>query len=260
MKATYVTQTFPRHFHDGFGFGVIEQGALEFQYRGEKLVASKGCINLVNPGEVHTGQAASDQGWTYRMFYVAADLLTGLASQMADKPQQIPFFRPGVIQDPCLAAELHHLHHDLEHGIYSGLETESRFLVLLSDFIHRHAEEAPRSHKPGNETGPLRRVLDFMEHHCGEEISISRLAKIAAMSEFHFIRVFRRALGVTPHACLMQIRTSKARDLIDRGVPLAMAALEAGFTDQSHLTRHFRRLMGFTPGLYSQASGPVSRP
>ena len=62
MHANYVTQSFPRHTQEGFGVGVIERGALEFYYRGENVVASPGVINIVNPGEVHTGHAATDQG------------------------------------------------------------------------------------------------------------------------------------------------------------------------------------------------------
>ena len=73
MQASYQTRTFPRHSHEGFGVGVIEQGALGFYYRGENVVAPAGRINTVNPDEVHTGQSATEHGWTYRMFYLSAD-------------------------------------------------------------------------------------------------------------------------------------------------------------------------------------------
>ena len=66
MHATYVTQSFPRHTHEGFGVGIVERGALGFYYRGENVIALPRVINLVNPGEAHTGHAASKQGWAYR--------------------------------------------------------------------------------------------------------------------------------------------------------------------------------------------------
>ena len=75
LNATYTTHAFTKHYHEGFAIGVIERGALAFSYRGEKLVAPVGQINLVIPGEAHDGHAASDLGWSYRMFYLAPRLL-----------------------------------------------------------------------------------------------------------------------------------------------------------------------------------------
>ncbi|MBN1878220.1 MAG: AraC family ligand binding domain-containing protein [Anaerolineae bacterium] len=69
LRAKYVTQSFPRHTHQRYAIGVIEDGALGFYYRGENVVASRGNINLCIPGEIHTGYSASEAGWVYRMFY-----------------------------------------------------------------------------------------------------------------------------------------------------------------------------------------------
>ena len=75
LHATYINQSFTKHIHDCFAIGVIEQGALKFSYRGEKVVAPSGYINLVIPGEAHDGSAVSNEGWTYRMFYLNPQLL-----------------------------------------------------------------------------------------------------------------------------------------------------------------------------------------
>jgi hypothetical protein len=94
MHACYVTQTFAPHFHEGYCLGIIEKGALGFRYMGENLVAPAGSVNLAVPGAVHTGQAADEAGWTYRMFYLDADLLISAATQMAGKHAPLPF-HPG---------------------------------------------------------------------------------------------------------------------------------------------------------------------
>src|SRR5262245_17061325 len=96
LHARFETHRFPRHTHDGYGFGVIERGALAFRYRGEEVVAAAGAINLVIPDEPHTGHAASDDGWTYRMFYVRADVMAGVHREIAGATAGLPFFRPGV--------------------------------------------------------------------------------------------------------------------------------------------------------------------
>ena len=76
------------------------------------------------------------------------------------------------------------------------------------------------------------------------------LAAAAGLSPYYFIRVFRQAVGLTPHAYLVQLRVETAKRLLDRGQPVVEAALAAGFADQSHLTRHFKRIVGVTPGQY----------
>ncbi len=87
-----------------------------------------------------------------------------------------------------------------------------------------------------------------------EVITVEALAKEAFMSEYHFIRVFREKIGLTPHRFLMQNRIRKAQRLLERGCPLAEVAFAAGFYDQSHFNRQFRYWLGLTPMEYKAAS------
>jgi AraC-like DNA-binding protein len=70
------------------------------------------------------------------------------------------------------------------------------------------------------------------------------------MSAYHLSRVFRRRVGLPPHAYQTQVRIAHAKHLIAAGVPIPQAAQQVGFFDQSHLAYHFRRLLGYTPGAY----------
>ena len=160
LRAHYVTQSFGRHTHDGFGFGVIERGALGFYYRGENVVAPAGQINLVNPDEVHTGHAATKGGWMYRMFYLEADLLERAASEMAGKPTRLPFFDKGVIRDSDLARRIRSLHVALEMGETGLLEAQSRFLDALTQLIARHADSSPVVRPVGREPRAVRHARD----------------------------------------------------------------------------------------------------
>jgi AraC-like DNA-binding protein len=81
-------------------------------------------------------------------------------------------------------------------------------------------------------------------------VTLRALARFAGLSAFHLCRVFREAVGMPPHAYQTQIRVRRAKSLLAAGVPIARAAAEAGFYDQSHLTRHFKRIVGLTPGRY----------
>jgi AraC-like DNA-binding protein len=251
LRARYVTQSFTRHTHEGFAVGVIEQGALGFFYRGENVTATTGSINLANPDEAHTGYAASEEGWTYRMFYVDTDVLRKAASQLAGRSVQIPFFQSGVIHDDHLAGVIRNLHIALEDEPGSTMEKESRFLQMLALLIRRHADAPPAPHHIGREHHTVLKTRHYIEAHYHEDISIRDLASFGNMSPFHFIRVFAKEMGIPPHAYLNQVRVRRARELLARGCSIAATAHEIGFVDQSHLTRHFKRILGITPGQYS---------
>ena len=250
MHATYITQRFARHTHEGFAFGVIEKGALEFSYRGEELIASPGIINLVNPDEPHDGHPATEEGWTYRMFYFDPELFQRAASEIGEKTAGLPFFQDGVIDDPDLASEILSFHIDLSSDIMGRLEMESRLLHMLVRFIRRHADRSFPLKKTGQEHHAVRISKKMLEDLHSTNISLAELASQSRLSPFHLIRVFKTETGLTPHQYLSQIRVRRAEQLIRQGFDLADTAYAVGFSDQSHLNRHFKGITGITPGTY----------
>jgi len=249
LRARRVTHRFPRHTHEGYGFGVIEHGALGFRYRGEELVAPAGTINLVVPDEPHTGQPAVADGWAYRMFYLGADLM-GRAHRALAPAAGLPQFRAGVLRDENLAARLGALHEAIELASAPRLELEIRFVALLKDFIRRHASHRPDGDRSRDAPRELACAREYLREHYADEVRLDHLAAITGLSPWHLARTFARAFGVPPHAYQLQLRVGEARRLLARGQAAADVAAATGFTDQSHLIRHFKRLTGMTPGRY----------
>ena len=250
MHARYVTQTFAPHFHEGYCLGVIERGALGFRYMGENVVAPAGAVNLAVPGEVHTGQAAHESGWTYRMFYLDADLLASAASQMAGKKAPLPFIRDGVLFDPGLARLIHRLHRRMQDPQTALMEKETALLAVLTRMIRQYSRPHPAAVEPGREPGAVDTARDYIHAHHDRDVSVRELAAATGLSPYHFIRIFSRQVGLTPHAYLTQVRVQRAQQRLASGETPVQAAVAAGFFDQSHLTRHFKRIVGVTPGRY----------
>ena len=96
----------------------------------------------------------------------------------------------------------------------------------------------------------IQRALGHIESRFTEAIYLEDLAALAGLSVCRFVTVFRRQVGTTPHRFICHRRIGYAKSLLRDGVPLAQAALEAGFFDQSHLSRHFKNICGTTPGRY----------
>jgi transcriptional regulator GlxA family with amidase domain len=109
------------------------------------------------------------------------------------------------------------------------------------------------------------RVVELIDDELDACLSVDRLADEARLSKYHFSRVFREEIGETPWAYVRRARLRKAKDLLIRGASPAAAAIEAGFFDQSHLTRALRELEGTTPGQFQKeharrtnADGPAT--
>jgi AraC-like DNA-binding protein len=112
-------------------------------------------------------------------------------------------------------------------------------------------EPAPRA--PARSSAAVQRVLQHIEQHLGQPLSLAELAGVADLSVWRFATVFRQQVGKSPHRYICELRVQQAQALMRRGIPPATAASEAGFYDQSHLSRHFKSICGMTPGQYLQS-------
>ena len=248
LRATYIEHTFARHTHEGYAIGVIEAGIEGFRYQGEKHAAPPSSIVIVHPGEVHTGYAVTRSGWTYRMFYPEAHLLQKAASEIADCLQPLPYF-PAIIQDKQLATRLRYLHLRLEESACK-LEKESLFLRTFSQLIGRYAQTPPPVKPVNSEAYAVKLVREYLAANYAENTSLGKLSNLVNLKPLRLLRVFRKAFGLPPHAYLLQVRLIQAKKLLAVGMPIAEVATETGFSDQSHLHRHFKRTVGITPGQY----------
>ena len=101
----------------------------------------------------------------------------------------------------------------------------------------------------------LRRIREYIDHNIEQRISVDLLAGLANLSVCYFVRAFKQSMGVTPHDYLIRQRVERTKQLLsDTDIPLSQIALAAGFADQSHFARRFRRHVGMSPRDYRWAS------
>ncbi|WP_093841678.1 AraC family transcriptional regulator [Streptomyces aidingensis] len=250
MAARFHAHRYAPHAHEEFAVGVTLGGLEVIDYRGGRLYSGPGSIVVLEPGEVHTGGPAGEEGFAYRVAYPPAALLReGVA---AAGP---PHFRQPVIEDGPLAVALHRAYRAAGGGAGAGdaLEHESRLLWLFATLARRHA--VPGTARPPRElSDPAGRLLRHVRDRLAADLlappTLAELAAELGVSRYQLLRAFRRGSGMPPYAWLAQYRVGRARALLAAGHRPAEAAALAGFADQAHLTRWFRRVMGVTPAAY----------
>jgi AraC-like DNA-binding protein len=253
LHATFVTHAFGRHAHDEFAIGIIEQGTQIFSYRGEHRLATIGSVVVIEPDEIHTGHAATDEGYRYRMLYPDPQWIQQARAQIAGRNSSLPHFPAPIVSDASLASAIRDLHRTLERPS-SRLAREVLFLSVLTNLVERYSVDPPTPSPTRPEHAATRLARDFIEGQYADDLSLDALASLVGLSPYHFLRVFRREIGLPPHAYLDQTRVRHAKRLLAEGTAIADVAALTGFADQSHLTRRFKRLVGVTPGQYQRGS------
>jgi AraC-like DNA-binding protein len=244
-----VARPVPRHWHEEYQFCLVQSGPGEMSYRGSNLPTPPASLFMVHPGEVHSNRCYDTFGCSYRTLFVNPELMLQAASDVRLKEMGLPFFPNAVVFDQDVVTQYLRLHFALERPA-SNLERQVLLLDFLAVLIHRFSEERPILRSFGSDIPAVRRACDYLVEHYAENVSLERLARLANLSPFHFNRVFSKQFGMPPHAFQTQIRVSRAKALLRRGLSIAEVTFQTGFFDQSHLCRHFKRLVGVSPGQY----------
>ncbi len=251
LRARFVTHRYGRHAHETYTFGLIEAGVEEFDYGRTLLRAGPGAVALLNPDVVHTGQAATPSGWTYRVLYPQVSVVSSVAAELGAQ-RGTPWFPDTVIYDAATAALLRQAHQAAEHG--DRLASSTLLTAALTRLLRAHSAAPSSDGHPTPSRSPtsVQAVRDLLPQRLADPPSLAELAALTGLSQFALLRAFRQETGMPPHAYLNQLRVRRARQLLDGGLAPADVAAQIGFADQAHLTRHFKRVVGVPPAAYQR--------
>ena len=171
-----------------------------------------------------------------------------MAFSMSERTGPAPYFKDAVIRDRRLASRMLGLHHLLERS-GSRLARETLFFEVMGELVAKYATPAPQPRPLRCERKAVNQAVAYIQDNLTENISLKELSRHVGLSPFYLSRIFQQQVGLPPHAYQKQQRIYLAKQLLRCNTPIATAAAQAGFADQSHLTRHFKQILGVTPGL-----------
>ena len=250
VRAHFEGHAYDPHWHDSYLVGITEQGVQQFNCRRTRHNSTPGQVFLVEPGELHDGDAPTADGFTYHMLYLDPQWLSREVSAVFEEApvnSQLSVVST-LINDPRLAHATSHAFqtlHSSELRIVRQRATD-QLLEQLTGQLHwrtRYRDD-PRL--------PLvaHKAREYLHAHLHQDVGMDELALACGVDRFRLTRAFKSAFGLPPHAYLVQLRLARARHWLAKGEPPADVAIALGFADQSHLGRWFVRAYGLTPAAY----------
>jgi AraC-like DNA-binding protein len=247
LTADFKHHSYVPHWHDAFMVGLVAAGCERVQLAGTEHHLAPGDVVLLNPAEIHDGEAFDTNiGWDFRVFYLAAEVLEEAAEDLRGAGNLKGIFEESIITDPAMWRSLLNLHATLSRSD-SLLERSSSLFTGLTRLMSRSSSDG-RELKAMIAPLSLERAHEYLQASWAKAVSLDELAEVAGLSRFHLLREFRKRYGLPPHAYQLQLRILRAKEMLFLGVPPGEVALKVGFYDQAHFTHALKRYVGVSPG------------
>ncbi|RXT46430.1 AraC family transcriptional regulator [Bosea sp. Tri-44] len=257
LHADFTTHDYAPHQHDAFVVAVTESGGSEFKSRGRCDEARESVLLVFNPAEPHSGRMGWSKNWRYRSLYLTQPAIEAVSADLGiARPA---YFMRNVLADADLIAAFARLHHVLDDG-HDPLEERELLVASFGQLFARHGDGARSIPTAPRDEAAVSLVTKGMtSRHAESALTLTEMGLWVGLTPFQLIGLFKRTVGLTPHAYLTQLRLKTAVRQLKASVPIAEAALASGFYDQSALTRHFKRSFGITPLQFQRASISAGR-
>ena len=243
-----IVQPFPNHFHEHYVIGFVEDGQRALFCKNQIYSIEHGNIVLFHPGDNHACVQSDEGTFDYRGFHIPKETMLDLAEEVTGR-RVLPGFSKNVIVDDEITCYLRPLHEMVMRGI-SDFGKEENLLFLISALIQKYGQpfescipECPQE---------IEKSCAFMRQHFSERIYLDQICHYAGLSKSTLLRAFTKSKGITPYRYLETIRINEAKLLLEKGVLPIDAAMQTGFSDQSHFTNYFSSFIGLAPGVYRE--------
>ena len=230
---------------------VLDRGTrlmADWRYRGQDHVATECSLMMMEPGELHVTRRVTQPG-SFRVLLIDSDVVCQVAQDRGCSMRGLSLRRPQT-DETQLYSVFHALACRLECA-GEPLDIQERFCTAIGMWLeHCMAAGEPRSSEPSQDA--IKRAIAYVREKYAANVTLAELAAVAHVTREGVIRGFKKYLDRTPHQYLLDVRITRARNLMARGVPISDVATATGFCDQARFSHHFKERCGVTPGQYAK--------
>jgi len=247
-RAVHSRACYVAHTHDTVSIGAVDGGGSVFASGAARRRLRPGSLVMVPAHCPHACNPDADAAWSYQMLHLDAGWVAALLREAADGA--------GLPGQACIsdAPTAYHRFCALNDLLFSKASPADKEAALVLYVGGRSwLGRPPRTATPRLPSTRLRHIMALLREASDTVLPLAELAAVAGMSRYQFIRAFRAATGMTPHAYQLDARIVQARRLLRDGHSLSRIAQDLGFADQSHFQRAFKQRVAATPGAYRRA-------
>lgn len=238
---------YDKHSHDTFSIGAIIAGSCTYLNGRTRQRIGAGSVVVMNPGDVHACNPIGDERWSYRMLHIESEWLAAIQQDVGLTRDEFLPFRTTATLQPRLYAGVNRLYEVLIDAEADALEKHEAALTFMT--AAQLALASRREPETCTSAG-VTRAAGFIRDNFKRPLRLWEICAAADLSPSALIRRFKREYAMTPHAYIVNCRIEFSRAQLRKGLPIAAVAHEAGFADQAHLQRTFKRIVAATPAQY----------
>ena len=242
-----VMQKFPNHFHDYYVIGFIESGRRYLHCNQREYMLGAGDMVIFNPLDTHTCEPADGKPFDYRCVNIRPSVMRKAVCDVTGE-ERLPRFTQNVLYRSELAACLRELH-VMVLDEQADFKKEELFLLLIEQLLGECSDAAGWP-APAEQSVEVKAVCGYLEANYARTITLDSLSALTGLSKYHLLRSFTRQKGISPYSYLETVRIGAAKRLLEKGTPPVETAFQTGFSDQSHFSNFFKKLIGLTPKQY----------
>lgn len=252
FKSEYQNFEFPPHFHDYYVIQVVDDGDNSFYCQGKKYAVDNSQVVLINPGEVHTGCTEKNRVLKYRSFYPTAENWKNFIGESSGiNTDTVSFrFRSTAVKDIKTISKIRSLYSSVETE--NLLEIQESYDAVLTDLLTKHIDRNFSLDEDFRRyTQTIKTAKEYIQDHLDQKLLLEDISKEVHLSQFHFLRIFKQCTGMSIHQYILSMRVEKAKTELRRSKRhLNEIGFNAGFIDQGHFCKTFKKLTGLTPSDY----------
>lgn len=252
LNASICDFKYIKHSHDDYAIGITTKGYQSFFCDGSYYKVPKGGIMLFNPEEVHDGYSQYEDGYSYYMIYIPRSFFMNIVKEIFDKKIRDFSFQKTVVFDDLLRYKLTSLVTAVNNKENNSFLVNELFVAMVEALFDRNSHHSSKDIIPSKRDSLVIKATNLIDETIYEPLTLEEICSELNISKYHFIRIFKGQVGITPYQYMLDIKMKLACEDLEYGEDILKVVDKYGFYDLSHFHKRFKKVFGVTPLEYQK--------